>query len=302
MKLQTLLEQLLKEDIEEVAIPIKQAQEEQLALAIKEESEDANSIILYNPQAGIRGIAEAMERNEEDAELELTVEEAFKDRAIVGYLSFVPLAPLSPRDGKTLFTVSLSGADSGYGPLLYDLALSAIYPSSLTSDRNSVSKDAQRIWQYYFNKRRDVNKQLIPGADDIRQYGKLVPTVSAGGGTTRAVVHAYHQEEIRIKRFEDWLQQAEKMNLPSEQKVESQKIIAAAKKEQLTLVEEYKKGIMYNPLAYQYSINKRLNISALVSAHTRFTRYLQRKYGFSASETEDILDQAGETFARESIP
>jgi hypothetical protein len=43
---------------------------------------------------------------------------------------------------------------SGYGPLLYDIALKK--NGSLRPSPTSVSDDAQRVWNYYENKRSDV--------------------------------------------------------------------------------------------------------------------------------------------------
>lgn len=36
----------------------------------------------------------------------------------------------------------------GFGPLLYEIAMSDISPSGLTSDRKSVSPEAQEVWNY----------------------------------------------------------------------------------------------------------------------------------------------------------
>lgn len=296
MKLQTLLEQLLEEDIDEAAIPIKQAQQERLALMTKGGGDRSGCVMLYNPRFALDGLTEAFERNGAEADADLMLEQALEDsRAIVGYLSYEPIQPR----GDVPYYVSLSAAETGYGPLLYDIGLSMIAPRSLTSDRHSVSKAAQRIWQYYFNNRTDVNKQLIAGADDIRQYGKLVPTMSAGGGQLRYLVQDYREAEQQLRDIE----KLEKLRV----KLGQEPVARTEEKEeafsQLKIAaEEYKKGIMDNPLAYQYSIKKRLNISPLVEAHRRFIGHVYKECDLSASEIDDILDQAGEKFGRERIP
>ena len=44
----------------------------------------------------------------------------------------------------------------GMGPLLYDLMIDLVHPDPLTSDRGSVSADAERVWDYYMTKRKDI--------------------------------------------------------------------------------------------------------------------------------------------------
>jgi len=250
-------------------------------------------VMLYNPLFALDGLTEAFERNGDEADADLMLEQALEDsKAIVGYLAYEPITPGG--DGDCY--VSLSAADTGYGPLLYDLALSVISPRGLASDRHSVSKSAQRIWQYYFNNRTDVNRQLIAGADDIRQYGKLVPTMSAGGGQLRYLVqdYRYAEQQIRdIKRKEFELGQRSPDH--SEEKAEFDLQLKTA-------AEEYKEGILDNPLAYQYSIKKRLSVAPLVEAHRRFAGYVYKECDLSGSEIDDILAQAGDKFARGRIP
>lgn len=318
MKLQTLLERLLEEDmgpcfarapkaserssdLDEAAIPIGQAKKEQLALMTTVDAlmgaGRGGGVMLYNPLFALNGIEETMERNGEEASLEDTLEQAFEDsRAIVGYLAYEPY-----QSGESFYYVNLSAADTGYGPLLYDLALASIHPGSLTSDRHSVSKAAQRIWRYYFDNRVDVNKRLIAGADDIRQYGKLVPTMSAGGGQLRYIVQEYQEADQRLKDIE----REEQLQLRAKHGaslVDRSKEKKEASLQLKTAVKEYKEDIMDNPLAYQYSIKRRLNTDALVSTHLRFVEYLQREYKISWNDVEDILNQSGEKFARGRIP
>ena len=62
------------------------------------------------------------------------------------------------------YTVSRSAADSKFGPTLYDMVMSAL-PNGLTPDRSEVSKDAESLWDYYANKRSDVEKRFL---DDMK--------------------------------------------------------------------------------------------------------------------------------------
>ena len=62
------------------------------------------------------------------------------------------------------YEVIHSDAVSGYGPLMYDIAIewSSITGEGLMSDRQSVSSDAQNVWMKYFNDRPDVIKIPLP--------------------------------------------------------------------------------------------------------------------------------------------
>lgn len=51
------------------------------------------------------------------------------------------------------WTVVYSSAQKGYGPVLYDIAMSDISPDYLSSDRNKVSPLARNVWDYYLNNR-----------------------------------------------------------------------------------------------------------------------------------------------------
>ena len=57
---------------------------------------------------------------------------------------------------------------SGYGPLLYDLAmeLATSKGSGIMADRHSVSDDAFRVWKYYANRRPDVEVIQLDDLDD----------------------------------------------------------------------------------------------------------------------------------------
>lgn len=52
-------------------------------------------------------------------------------------------------------------ADKGYGPLLYELAMTYVYPKGITmSDDSSTSQDAMNVWEK-FAARNDVEKKPI---------------------------------------------------------------------------------------------------------------------------------------------
>lgn len=298
MKLQNLLEQLLEEDIDEAAIPVSQASEEQLALLIDKGGKEDGYVMLYNPSIVITGFEQASKQYGPTIPIRKVMEEALEEhRAILGYLAFGPASKNS-----SFYTVNLSGAERGYGPtLLYDVALSTIYPKGLTSDRHSVSKSAQRIWSHYYENREDVDRQLLEGAEDIKQYGKVVPTVCAGGGNLRAIVQDYSECEKKISRFKSILAQAKMgMNISSEKAVEAENIVDAGKKELLMIAADYKEAVADNPLAYQYTISSPLSISSLIERHEKFLRWM-RRYHISSEQVNGELAFAGDSFARNKI-
>lgn len=55
--------------------------------------------------------------------------------------------------------IEFSAAQGGYGPMMYDIAMADV--GGLTPDRESVSRDAKGIWNFYKNSRPDVEKKQI---------------------------------------------------------------------------------------------------------------------------------------------
>ena len=71
-----------------------------------------------------------------------------------------------PCDGA--WVVSQSAASTGWGPLLYDVAIewATENGNGLTADRGSVSNSAQAVWDYYLNKRGDVSDHQLDDMDN----------------------------------------------------------------------------------------------------------------------------------------
>ena len=70
---------------------------------------------------------------------------------------------LKPGNKKCLgaYIIAYSEAKSGFGPLLYDIALEHAGKLGVTPDRESVSEDASNVWEYYYTKRGDVQKKPV---------------------------------------------------------------------------------------------------------------------------------------------
>jgi hypothetical protein len=81
-------------------------------------------------------------------------------------------ADLIPHEYMRVWEVTQSSVEKrGLGPLLYDLAMDAVAPDSLASDRHTVSYSARQVWDYYLNNRGDVRHLQL---DD--PYNTLTPT------------------------------------------------------------------------------------------------------------------------------
>jgi len=100
-----------------------------------------------------------------------------------------------------LWWVLEAKAQKGYGPLLYDLALEYIFHThsgKLMSGGHgettgTVSTDAAKIWQYYFDNRHDVKRRKDPRCSDI-----LSPWVKEDPNLQKyhnALMHVYWKEE-----------------------------------------------------------------------------------------------------------
>ena len=72
---------------------------------------------------------------------------------------YAPASDTGPCLGA--FIVGRAFVESGWGPLLYDVAMEVAGKRGLTPDRHKVSPDAERVWRYYQTSRSDVTiKQL----------------------------------------------------------------------------------------------------------------------------------------------
>ena len=103
--------------------------------------------------------------------------------------------------GEALHVV-YAGAASGWGPLLYDVAMEVATQvgGGLTPDRNSVSNDAQNVWSYYFNNRGDVKSQQLDLTDkEVAYYtdlglSKLTPDVEEDDCLQSKAIRAYEDK------------------------------------------------------------------------------------------------------------
>lgn len=140
----------------EAAISISQAEISGLALLVFRGSTDID-MILYDPVVMKNHIVNSSTQKSENVASE----------AVVGFICYAN--PHTPGKTWRAKVVGGSAAKKGYGPLMYDLAMDDA--GALTSDRGSVSADAERVWDKY-QERDDVEKLKF---DDV--YNPKTPPV-----------------------------------------------------------------------------------------------------------------------------
>ena len=88
--------------------------------------------------------------------------------------------------------IAVTEAASGWGPLLYDVAMEAAsaMTEGLAPDRNEVSDEARGVWDIYDTKRTDVVKTQLDN-----EYGDLTPDNPEDD---------CYQQSARMHRGEDW--------------------------------------------------------------------------------------------------
>ena len=90
-------------------------------------------------------------------------------------VGFIGLAPVTEHNCGNVFDISGSAAQKGYGPLIYDLALSATFYTDkvgIIPDRTSITDDATVIWDFYYDRRDDI--YTIPlRSQDCPLYGEV---------------------------------------------------------------------------------------------------------------------------------
>jgi len=108
----------VSDNLDEEAIPFTQAIKQKLALWVKKSK--TTKLVLYNPAT-----------NSILAHIDIWNYEG------CGHM------------------ITASVADHGYGPLMYDIAMSYVYPEAVIPDRSSVSPSARNVWKYYFENRKN---------------------------------------------------------------------------------------------------------------------------------------------------
>ena len=107
------------------------------------------------------------------------------------------------KDCDGTWSVVTSDADSGWGPMLYDIAMewATQNANGLMADRASVEDEAKNVWDYYLNKRDDVQAHQV-GDDNCDQY-VAIEDRGEDDWENSSLSKRYTKEPTTIKALED---------------------------------------------------------------------------------------------------
>lgn len=161
--------------------------------------------ILYNPKFYSEKIKVAIDADGSD----LDVEDILAEED--GIFGFIMLGD-KESDCYGASEIHASAAQKGFGPLMYDIAMSNV--DALMADRVSVSQSASKVWQVYNNKRPDVEKlpfddvdnphtppkeddcRVYPDRDELNNAYKLKSSVNVSG-----LVKNHHSFIEQLQKF-----------------------------------------------------------------------------------------------------
>jgi hypothetical protein len=144
--------------IAEAAVTPKEARGQGLALFIKEEKSYVY-FCLYDPAGLLDAISEG------------------KTKGILSHVYGMLTLTKTSGTGKSPWEspmgavpVTRSAAQGGYGPMMYDIAMS--HYGTIYADRGSVTSDAKGIWQFYKDNRSDVKAFPVDDVDNPKTPSK----------------------------------------------------------------------------------------------------------------------------------
>lgn len=258
MNLKLFLEHLLSEQaVDEAAVGVAQARTEQLAIAIVPGNKGGKVVILYKPNEILQEADRSLAEVNDD---QIEVEDIINSKSIVGSIS-------CHKYSKDIYEVQLAGANSGYGPLVYDLALSTLYPNFLISDRRSVSKSAEKVWKFYLNNRTDVEKQPFRPSYNIETQDVSSDALSAD--LLRKIDNLRYLINKSKEAINNRFSGADKQRAKEELRRLQMKYdnLKAKRDEKLAK----------NPLSYMYRIKKPKSFASLTNNHNKLMTQLDSR-------------------------
>lgn len=185
---------ILSETVEEAALNAPAiSKNENIALFFKNEgkSEDSIFAVLFDWKRAL----EAAKKDRVSYNIDRSIQPF-----VVGFVKIKPVL-----EGETdVRTIALSAAEPGYGPLMYDVGLAMAYPNYLAADRGSISTKAQKVWDYYFSKRTDVEKKPISDIKTVRNIsGHMLPYSISGRGRDYEKITDLDYRRNRLIRYFD---------------------------------------------------------------------------------------------------
>lgn len=151
----TVLRKFIKQCITEAATSAQQASG--MALYVATDGPDIQ-LIMYDPKAILDRAMLAIKDDTFD-------ESMFMDGMELAVRGLVIIRePSDPCNGA--YEVANSVASKGFGPLMYDIAMSVAPNNTIMSDRNKVSGAATNVWKHYYDNRGDVEKKQLDNVED----------------------------------------------------------------------------------------------------------------------------------------
>jgi len=165
----SLLKALITEAVDEAAISSSEAVSQRLGLVVEGSNrEGAKQIaaVLFDPQKIIQDLA-GLPKGPTGRQNVYKWEHDWADwgleklaQGVMGVI-FISRPEADFECDKDILNIDAVAAQPGYGPLMYDIAMSLAHPRFLAPARTSVSKSALGVWTYYLNNRPDVDKVFI---------------------------------------------------------------------------------------------------------------------------------------------
>lgn len=141
--LESLIESVLSEELlDEAAVSVDSLVSQGIALFVDDDGTNRD-FIFYKPETLLKFVANNPKAKEKESLRQAA------PQVIVGYMEIKNenLAEFGA------WNVGYAAAVKGYGPPMYDIAMSSISPEFLSSDRKHVSQFARRVWAYYLTNR-----------------------------------------------------------------------------------------------------------------------------------------------------
>lgn len=119
-----------------------------------------------------------------------------------GILGYIKVVPGDSDSSWGAAEVVASAAVKGYGPMMYDIAMSKS-EAPLMPDRSSLSPKAANVWKYYDKQRSDVKKLPIddidnPQTPDPKDDGSVWDPQQYGGDSVNKVYTGAHVDSSKL--------------------------------------------------------------------------------------------------------
>lgn len=158
------IRQFVRGCLAEAAISADAASETGMALFVLMKGQTID-LLMYSPARAANALNRHVPKSADKASL-LKYLEGIRGDIVGASVGTVSLR--KPRGGPTngALEVISSAAEQGYGPLMYDIAMSIAPSHEIVPDRENVSSDARGVWSFYFHNRKDVKHHHIDDAEN----------------------------------------------------------------------------------------------------------------------------------------